>query len=259
MLITMVSGKAAPGVSTSTWALSIAWPGPVLAVDADPAGGDLSAGLLLGRGQVDHGVLSWSTAARRAPAVEAAAMIAGHVVALPEAPQVWLMPGFQTAAQAAAMDAGGWDRMAAALHREASTGRDVLVDTGRLGDGSCWPVIGSAQRVVLVCRRSGRSIHAAGNAAGLLRARLGDLGSVVLLVVDDAGPYDATSIARELGVTLLGELPADRAAAAALSDAGPAGLRGLARSKLIRRARPVAAHLAQAPRAVTGAQVGAPR
>src|SRR5664279_4468825 len=84
MLIAMVSGKAAPGVTTSTWALSMAWPGPVLVVDADPAGGDMAAGLLLGRMRAGHGVLSWSAAARRMPAVEASSVIGEHVVALPE-------------------------------------------------------------------------------------------------------------------------------------------------------------------------------
>jgi MinD-like ATPase involved in chromosome partitioning or flagellar assembly len=259
VLIAIVSGKAAPGVTTTAWALSMVWPGPVLTVDADPAGGDMAAGLLLGRVQVDHGVLSWSAAARRAPAIEAATMIAGHVVALPEAPQVWMMPGFQNASQATAMDGGGWDRLARALEREAfAAGRDVLVDTGRLSDVSCWPVIRAADRVVLVCRRSGRSIHAARNAAGLLTTSLGDLRSVSLLVVDTAGPYDAGSIAHELGLPLLGELPADRATAAVLADGAVSGVRGLERSKLFKGARSIAGHLAQSPR-VPSAQVGAGR
>lgn len=259
MLIAIVSGKAAPGVTTTTWVLSMAWPSPVLAVDADPAGGDMAAGRLLGRMNVDHGVLSWSAAARRAPAMEAAAMLTEHVVGLPEASHMWLLPGFQNAAQAAAMDAGSWDRIARALEREtAVTGRDVLVDTGRLSDASCWPVIRSADRVVLMCRRSGRSIHAAQNAAVQLNARLGDLRRVSLLVVDDAGPYDAASIANELGVPLLAELPSDRSAAAVLSEGATEGLRGLARTKLMKGARSIAAQLAQTPH-VSSMQVGAGR
>jgi MinD-like ATPase involved in chromosome partitioning or flagellar assembly len=258
VLITIVSGKAAPGVTTATWALSMAWPRAVLTIDADPAGGDMAAGLLLGRVQVDLGVLSWSAAARRAPAAEAATMIAAHVVTLPEATQLWVMPGFQNASQSTAMDAGGWDRLARALEREtAATGRDVLVDTGRLSDSSCWPVIRCADQVVLVCRRSGRSIHAAHNATGLFKSRLGDLGSVSLLVVDD-GPYAVRSIAQELGMPLLGELPADRATAAVLSDGSAGGVRGLERSKLLRAARPISVRLAQSARA-RSTQVGAGR
>lgn len=249
MLIALVSGKAAPGVTTSTWALSMAWPGPVLVVDADPAGGDMAAGLLLGRMQAGHSVLSWSMAARRMPAAEAAMIIAQHVVALPEEPHVWVMPGFQTASQASAMDSGSWDRLAQALRREGSGGqRDVLVDTGRLGVSSCWPVLAAADLVVLVCRRSGRSINAAHNSAAVLRAELGDLNSVGVLVVDEAGPYEPKVIAQELGVPLLGLLASDRGAAAVLSDGALAGLMGLRRSKLFKSAQRVSKDLVSSTR-----------
>jgi MinD-like ATPase involved in chromosome partitioning or flagellar assembly len=250
MLITIVAGKAAPGATTATWALALGWPGPVLAVDADPAGGDMAAGLLLGRVPVDRGLLSWSTATRRASGVEAAVMLAGHVVGLPEAPHLWVMPGFQNAAQAGALDAGGWDGLARGLEpAQAAAGRDVVVDCGRVGDRSCWPVIRAADRVLLVCRRSGRSIHAARNASSLLQARLGDLGSVGLLVVDDAGPYDPRAIAQELTVALFGVLPADRAAAAVLSDGAAPGVRGIQRSRLLKAARSLAGQLADTTRA----------
>jgi hypothetical protein len=240
VLVTIVSGKAAPGVTASTWALALGWPRPVLAVDCDPAGGDMAAGLLLGRLQADRGVLSWSAATRRLPALDAATVLAEHAVALPEAAQVWLMPGFQNGVQAGALEAGGWDRLAQALERTAVADRDVLVDVGRLSAGSCWPVIGVADRVVLVCRRSGRSIHAARNAAAMLQTRLGDLAAVDLLVVDASGPYEASSIAQELRVPLLGILPVDYAAAAVLCDGAPGGLRGVTRSKLVRAARRIA-------------------
>jgi MinD-like ATPase involved in chromosome partitioning or flagellar assembly len=249
MLITIVAGKAAPGATTATWALALGWPGPVLAVDADPTGGDMAAGLLLGRVQVDRGLLSWSTATRRASATDAATLLAGHMVGLPEAPHLWVLPGFQNAAQAAAMDAGGWDGLARALEpAQAAAGRDVVVDCGRIGDRSCWPVIRAADRVLLVCRRSGRSIYAARNATSLLQARLGDLRSVGLLVVDDAGPYDPRAIAAELTVPLFGVLPADRAAAAVLSDGAAPGIRGIHRSGLLKAARSLAGQMANPAR-----------
>src|SRR5262245_38733509 len=99
MLITVVHGKASPGGTTTVWALALKWPGLMLTIDADPAGGDMAAGLLMGRVQTDHGLLSWAAAARRAAPVEAASMLSSHVVALPEATHVWAMPGFQSAAQ----------------------------------------------------------------------------------------------------------------------------------------------------------------
>jgi MinD-like ATPase involved in chromosome partitioning or flagellar assembly len=259
MLITIVAGKAAPGATTATWALALGWPGSVLAVDADPTGGDMAAGLLLGRVPVDRGLLSWSTATRRASAMEAATMLAGHVVGLPEAPHLWVMPGFQKAAQAGALDAGGWDGLARGLEpAQAAAGRDAIVDCGRVGDRSCWPVIRAADRVLLVCRRSGRSIHAARNASSLLQSRLGDLGSAGLLVVDEAGPYDPRAIAQELEIPLFGVLPADRAAAAVLSDGAAPGFRGIQRSRLLKAARSLARQLAN-PARVPAPRVGATR
>ena len=247
MLTAIVSGKAAPGTTTSVWALAFAWPSPVLVVDADAAGGDMAPGLLAGRVQVDHGLLSWSVAARRVPALEAAVMLGQHVVALPEAPQVWMMPGFQTSVQSASLDSGGWERLSRALEREGSVAaRDVLVDTGRLTEASCWPVIRAADRVLLTTRRTVRSIHAARNAAAVLQSRLGDLTAVSLLVVG-SGPYEAAAIAREIGVTVAGELPEDRVAAAVLSDGAADGVRGVQRSKLVKAAGGVAHQLVSSP------------
>ncbi len=248
MLVSITSGKASPGATTSTWALALAWPRPVLAVDADPGGGDMAPGLLLGRTSLAGGVLSWSAAARRLSAVESAGLVASHVIALPEAPNVWIMPGFQHDHQAGSLDPGAWDRLGRALRAlAADAGRDVLVDTGRLSDSSCWPVMKAADRLVLVSRQSGRSIHAGSNAAATLTAKLGDLSSVALLVIKDTGPYDSAAIARELRIPLIGELPNDPVAAAVLSDGATVGIGGLSRTKLLKAAASIAAHLQERP------------
>lgn len=247
MLTAIVSGKAAPGATTATWALALAWPRPVLVMDADPAGGDMAPGMLAGRVQVDRGLLSWITATRRMSAHDAAFELADHVVGLPEAEHVSLMPGLQNATQAAALDAHTWSWLAHSLHLE---GRDVLMDIGRLQTGSCWPGIATAGRVLLATGLSVRSIHAARNAAGMLQAQLGDLDRVSLLVIG-SGPYDAAGMARELEVPLFGQLPDDRDAATVLSDGAPAGIRGIHRTKLLKAARSLAYDLAEiAPSAV---------
>jgi MinD superfamily P-loop ATPase len=48
-MITIVSGKGAPGATTTLAALAAAWPAPVLLADCDPDGGDLAPGWLLMR------------------------------------------------------------------------------------------------------------------------------------------------------------------------------------------------------------------
>jgi hypothetical protein len=262
MLTVLTAGKAAPGATTATWALALSWPGPLLVADCDPAGGDMAPGLLAGRAITDRGLVSWAAAARRGmPAMQAAELIAGHSVELPEYPRVWLLPGFGTATQAGSFTTDTWERLALALQRAGSAiGREALVDTGRLvGDrGGCWPLLRAADRVLLTVRRSVRSVHAAQDATRRLRAELGDLEKVSALVVGD-GPYSAKEVAAALELRLAGTLPADRAAAQVLSDGAWAGIRGLQRSALLRAAQALAATLAATTTNPTVAAGAVPR
>jgi hypothetical protein len=249
VLTVVASGKAAPGVTTSTWALALGWPRPLLVADCDPAGGDMAAGLTAGRVSAARGLLSWSMAVRRdVPALRAAALLAEHAVGLPERPEVWLVGGFATAAQGASFTGQGWERLALALERtSASTGRDVLVDAGRVvAERGCWPVLRAADRVLLAVRRSVRSVHAAQDAAGRLRVELGDLAKVTALVIGD-GPYPPGEVAKALGLPLAGTLPEDRTAARALSDGAPVSWKALQRSALLRAASSLAGKLSATP------------
>ncbi len=145
--VAVLAGKASPGATTVAAALTLTWPRPVLLVDADPAGGDVVPGLLPGRVSTESGLVSWSVATRHLPALDAAASIGEHSVALPEVGDAWAMPGLQSAAQAGALTGGGWTRLATAVERCTSVlGRDVVVDVGRLGEASCWPVIAASKR-----------------------------------------------------------------------------------------------------------------
>lgn len=243
MITAVVSGKAAPGVTTSTWALALTWPRPVVAVDADIAGGDMAAGLLAGRADLGRGLLSWVGATRRASTVDAARAVFEHAVLLPEAPQLFFLSGLHMPGQAAALESSSWARLAAVLRGlAASNGCDSVVDAGRLSDRSCWPLLASATRVLLTTGRSARSVHAARNAADLLVEQRGDLARVELLVVGD-GPFAVSEISRELKLTVAGAMPADRDTASVLSDGAPVPLRGLRRTPLLRRAATISRHL----------------
>ncbi len=243
MLVAVTAGKAAPGATTCTIALALCWPRDVVLVDADPAGGDIVPGLLPGRVVADRGLLTWSTATRRLPAHEAAAALAEHVVALPEAPHVWVLPGVQTPAQGSAVGQS-WPRVAAALERlpTSDPGRDVVVDLGRLGAGTAWPVLSAADVIVLVTGSSLRSITAAAAATTILRDRLGDLDAVRVLVVD-RGAYPAEQVAARLGCPLVGRVPGDERTAAALTDGAPTRIGGLTRTRLLRAIAPLPARL----------------
>jgi len=242
----LASGKAAPGVTTSTWALALSWPRPLLVADCDLAGGDMAPGMLAGRVGVDRGLLSWSAAARHdQPVAAAATLLIEHALQVPEQPQVSLIPGFATTTQGSSFTNRAWERLAAALERSAaSSGRDALVDAGRLvTDRGCWPVLRAADRVLLTVRSSVRSVHAAQDAVQRLRQELGDLATVSALVVG-AGPYSAGEVAKALDLPLAGVLPEDRAAAAVLSDGARLGTKAMQRSALMRAATSLAEGLA---------------
>jgi MinD-like ATPase involved in chromosome partitioning or flagellar assembly len=252
-VVAVTGGKAGPGATTAALALGLSWPGPVLLVDADACGGDMVPGMLPGRVGTDRGLLSWLVAARRHTVLEAARVLVEHVVSLPEAPGVWLMPGVQDSGQGQPLPSGGWDRLARVLEREPSAaGRDVIVDTGRLSWGSCWPVLGVADQILLAVRPTARCVQGARGAADQLREHLGDLG-VVRLLVCGAGEYSAKAVSDQLGVAVVGVLPADRSAAAVLTEGAAVGMRSLKRSRLLRAAAALAADLVAAG---AGAEAG---
>lgn len=248
MLTVVTSGKAAPGATTSAWALALTWPGGLVVADCDPAGGDMAPGLLAGRVSTDHGLLSWSASARRGvPALTAATMFAQHAVQLPERPEVWFMPGFTNSTQGFSFTTETWERLALALERSwSAVGRDALVDAGRLvGDRGNWPLLRSADQILLAVRPSVRSVHAAQGAALRIRDELGDLAKVSALVIG-SGLYPASEVAAALQVSLAGTLPDDRHAASVLSDAGPQrSPNQIQKSPLLKGARSLANRLAK--------------
>lgn len=261
MLTVVTSGKAAPGATTSAWALGLAWPRPVVIADCDPAGGDMAPGYLAGRVVADRGLLSWSAAARRGtPAMDAAAMFGAHAVELPEYRHIWLVPGFATATQAHSFTSETWERLALALERcSAAISRDALVDAGRLvGEQEYAPIFRAADHILLTVRSSVRSVHAAQSAAQRLRHDLGDLAKVSALVIGD-GPYSSTEIATALDLQLAATLPFDRSAALLLSDAGKGKVGALGRSALLRAIRPLARRLADQAATTGDAQPAPPR
>jgi Flp pilus assembly CpaE family ATPase len=127
----------------------------------------------------------------------------------------------------------------------AAIGRDALVDAGRLA-GQQWtvivPVLRAADQVLLAVRPTLRSVHAAQDTVIRLRYELGELSRVSTLVVGD-GPYRAAEVATALEIRLAAQLPADRAAAGALSDGTVIPMKTLLRSPLLRAAAVLAEKL----------------
>lgn len=276
-MIALVGAKGAPGATTSVLALACGWPGPVLVADADLSGGDIAVGWLGGRVGLDRGLLSFAAATRHTNN-PTAADLAQHVVAIPDVPGVMVLPGLAHAGQAAGLDGRLWGRLAAAaatpwpaaaataprtrgqeLDRDDPRSSrtvlvDLLVDCGRIGVDTVWPLLAAAELVLVATRPALRSVVHARHAVAVLRAELGDVARVGLLVCGP-GPYEPREVAQAIGVPARVVLPDDPDAAAALSDG--AATRGGSRTVLARAARTATTSLAKttASTALTSAAV----
>jgi hypothetical protein len=272
----MCSAKGSPGVTVSALAMTLAWPGPVLLAECDPAGGDLAAGFLRETGMEGRGLAPLGASLRRGRLAED---LWSQLVDLAPGERTSLtrlvLPGFSEPGQARAWtDADapggptGWHQLAALFTRlSSSQGRsgpvgetgggwrgEVIADCGRLAaPDQAVPVLAAADLVVLVARPVLPSVRAA--AAGLADLSRQGIGPVGLLMVGD-GDYAPAECARQLGVRLIAALPADPGTARVLSRGGRSY-----RGRLLRAAAHAGSALAgttQQPGTTSGQAEGEP-
>ena len=217
-LIVMMSATGSPGVTTSAVALALAWPRPVLLVEADPSG---SSGVLAGylRGELAHeGGLIDLAVAHRQGVLDAE--LPRSVMAIPGT-GVRFLPGVRGHDQARSLT-GVWEPLAAALRGLESQGQDVIVDAGRLGlAGSPMPLVAAADVAVLVCRSSLPALAGARSWAAALRedfTRAGAAAAVGVVLVGAGRPYGAREVSRVLDVPVIAELDWDPTCARVFSD-----------------------------------------
>lgn len=246
-VITLLSAKCAPGVSTAAAALAYTWPRPVILADCDPGGGDLDKGWL-GHWLIDGGIgmncglLSYATATRHAAPAEPGDLQA-HVQVVPVAPHAQLLRGLDGPTQHTAIGAAGWQRLAHALRALSDSGHaDVLVDVGRYGAGTPRPLVGLADVTLLAVRPLARHVLAAGQMIGELArwvepARL----NLAVLATTTAGTRD---VRKAIGYPVGLELPDDPRTACVFSDGANAG-EPTPRSPLTRAAASASARLSQ--------------
>ncbi|GAA2975713.1 chromosome partitioning protein [Actinokineospora diospyrosa] len=242
MLISLLSLKGSPGVSTLAAALAARWPAPArtVLVEADPSGGDLALRFSL---LSTPGLVSWAAAARRAG--DDPDLVWRHTQQLPGGLPVVAAPPDADQARAAlaalAPDpASGLGGLRAAAEQQDTV---VVVDAGRLDPGSpTLPIVPASDAVVLLTRAG------ADDLAHLPR-RLPVISrwspNPMLLLIGDG--YSSTEIARELGVPPWGHVPHDPKGAAVLrGQRGASRWRrtGPTRSALGRFASQLAADLA---------------
>jgi MinD-like ATPase involved in chromosome partitioning or flagellar assembly len=241
--ISLLSAKGAPGVTTATVALALAWSGvhpgrSALAIDADPAGGDTAAGVLRGTAPAHAGVLPLATS-RGVSARQAVDSASVHLRADGSAR---LVPGVPDRARSAALGLA-WDTISQQVDELAGEGCDVLVDAGRVdGSAPIAPWIAQSDMAVLVTRPSLPSVLAAHQFASSWSSPHVPLS---LVVVDSESPYRPTEVSEAVGVGLIGVLPFDQRNARVHSE-GVVPPRGFERSGYARGVHRVAAELGAA-------------
>lgn len=253
MWVSVVSVTGAPGVSTVALGLAACWPvGWPLLVEADPAGGDVSARFDVAPGQ-HLGLVS--TVGRGSAGGDGLVQPPG-VQWLPcGVPAVVAPPGAGAGARLRALSASDGGGVRDSLRRVWSS---VVVDGGRWWPGTPADVLVTGADVVLVVLTPvlGQVQH-----VRQWRERLRELGARVALVVVPyrggwpaarRGSWPAREVGRALGLPVAADVPYDRTGAAVLAGRlAPAmgwhtrGRRSWTRLALPAACRGLARHLAK--------------
>lgn len=239
-MLALASAKGAPGVTTTSLALTWVWPRPVLMIEADPAGGDVLAGYFAGADPPHGGLLGLALSTRRQP--PQATDVLGRALHLDSAGDRSVLAAPVDPLQCRPIVEFA-PSLRDALASTANGGRDVIVDAGRI-DASGSPWLEKADVVLLVMRASLRGASAARGLITSLVDAVGTRDRMGLLLVGDRGPYSAAEISEALSTPVLGTLADDPETAMVLCGERASG-RGFARSPLMRSARSVSDVLAQ--------------
>lgn len=208
-VIALASAGGSPGVTTTSLGLALAWPRPVLLVDADPTG---TAGVLSGffRG-------TW---APELSLIDLALSPLGVADALPtvaqrlEGTSVSIVAGIRDHAQATGLR-DLWAPLAEALADLESTGQDVIVDGGRLGlPGYPEPLLDAADLTLMVTRSPLPALAAARTWSATVRRQDSGWRNPGALLIGEGQPYKAADVARVIGLPVIGVLPDEPEAAA---------------------------------------------
>ncbi|MFC5952156.1 hypothetical protein ACFQH9_28215 [Pseudonocardia lutea] len=237
MLITFVSVKGSPGVSTLTLAAAATWPRPAIALDLDPQGGDLLAGLTGGAVPAEHTIVDVLLEARLTGPESA---LRQHV-SRPVEHGPHLLAGFGTAGQANAVP---WQSFAATVTEIVDA--DVLVDLGRFViSHPANAMLRCSDLVAVVTGTSLRAIRATARTLPALQSET-DGAPTGLVIVDPGRPYSATDVSRACGMPVIGEIPFDRRAALVWTEAAPPAPRHI-RSPLTQAVRAFATRVLSGP------------
>ncbi|MBB5787456.1 hypothetical protein [Jiangella mangrovi] len=250
-VLALTSVRGAPGVTTTALAVALAWPRPVLLIEADVSGSSsIKAGHL--RGEVDHelGLINLALAHRNGAL--SLSTVRGQTIALTDDGARLALPGLATKAQAASLTDDFWTTLATLLRSVTRHGVDVLVDAGRFGmRQGPDALLRAADLLAVVCRTALDDLVAVrANADQLPGGGDGDasVDRRGLVLVGEGRPHRAGEAAEATTLPVWATVDWDPVAAERLGGrerlrAGPTRLTS---SRLMRSARSTAAELVAA-------------
>ncbi|TDD66991.1 hypothetical protein E1262_20425 [Jiangella aurantiaca] len=246
-VLAFTSVRGAPGVTTTALVAALAWPRPVLLVEADVTGSSsIKAGHL--RGEVDHelGLINLALAHRNGAL--SLSTLRGQTIALTEDGTRLALPGLATKAQAASLTDDFWATLATLLRSVTRHGVDVIVDGGRFGmRHGPDALLKAADLLAVVCRTALDDLVAVrANADQLPDGGChGALGRRGLLLVGEARPHRAGEAAEATTLPVWATVDWDPVAAERLNgrERLRTTLSRLMSSRLIRSGRNAVAEL----------------
>jgi len=243
-ILSLFSVSGAPGVTSMTLALTLAWPRPVVLVDGDPAASKaVLAGWLQGRTPHDRSLVDLAIAHSHGELADALGAV---MLELPGSARRWLIPGVQSPLQARTFDVL-WPALLDVFVDLDGSGVDVIIDAGRLGmNHAPMRAIRTADVALLVTRTTLPAVVAAAAWVPVLSdlLEIADYSRLGLGLVGAGKPYGAWEVSKSLGnLPVLANLAWDPATAECFS-LGKATGRGFESSPLVRSVRSAAESLA---------------
>lgn len=220
-VVALLSAKGSPGVTTTALGLAMAWPRPVILIEADTSGSSIAAGYL--RGEQDHsrGMLSLAEEHYRDPHSWS---LRNHTTALGES--VELLLGVPDADFAPAVQTL-WPNLVTALTSLEESGIDAIVDLGRVtGNDDRSPLLQAAHQRILITGSRLPDAFAARHAARRLQTfdrhgREAGLSTNAVAIIGPGRPYASSEITKVTNLPLAAPLPWDPVAAEVYSIGAP--------------------------------------
>jgi hypothetical protein len=238
------SAGGSPGVTTTVVGLALAWPRPVIVIEADPTGTSaILPGYLQGQQTPPRSVVDLAIAERQG---QLAQTLLATALPLGRSNKASFVPAVKSHRQAAAL-ASLWEPLAEALQDLGRAGVDALVDAGRLGlEWFPAPLMARATVAVMVTRCTLPAVATARVWAPWLveLAEQHDL-TAGLGLIGAGRTYSAGEIGRYLKLHPIVSLPHDELGARAFSEGAAQPRRRFVRARLVGSLRSEAAGLAR--------------